>query len=205
MDTPHVLTVMVTVGLVTFFACLFLLAPCVASSRVVLARSDSVLCMDDKTTLRADNSRYSDVPSKSYIADFVFEGTALELLPDNSNTVHTSTPSVDIVFEAKQAMKADVRVQDMLGDLKLVPFNVTITNFTDRPRALRCKANVTVGETYIVYASIRRSRHKLILTASAFPDLSSKETRRAVKSVSCSGCGMCACVYVKNYKYYISA
>lgn len=155
-------------------------------------------------TCKQDNTKSDtlvDVPQKAYMADFVFEGMAIDVISYAQSTM-TSHLGAGIVFEIKQAIKADVvKLSTVLvGDYHVAPLNVTVLNFSlalqgqghwdQKSHGVKCKTGVWLGQTYIVYANIRRLRHSVhVLTSSAFPDVSSKEVRRAAKSVLCSGCG----------------
>lgn len=149
-----------------------------------------VACKKDKV------DKLTDVPAKAFLADFVFEGTAIDI-SQHANAAHSARVATGIVFEMKQAIKADnVKLSPIIGDvdLKVAHLNLTVFNFSGGQvqgrSGSRCKAGVSLGQTYLVYASVRRLRHlDHVLMASAFPDATSKEVRRAAKSVLCNGCG----------------
>lgn len=150
-----------------------------------------VACKKDKV------DKLTDVPAKAFLADFVFEGTAIDI-SRHANAAHSARLATGIVFEMKQAIKADnVKLSPIIGDvdLKVAHLNLTVFNFSSGGQGQgrsgsRCKTGVSLGQTYLVYASVRRLRHlDHVLMASAFPDATSKEVRRAAKSVLCNGCG----------------
>lgn len=128
-------------------------------------------------------SQFTDIPSKVYLADIVFQGTVLRLEPSRTRDPNVTVSTNDAIFKIDSVVKGD-------GLLKAAHKEVIrVGVFRDEARAGQCVGSVLVNETYYVYVRLDKQGRVHSYRITALPDLDTKATRLLVKNSACDTCG----------------